>query len=618
MDSKNALAALGGTVALGGLYKLLDNKFLISKDVSTIWELLKVKRQANALLASRSTMADVWEEAVDKYKDKVAVVDDEIPRKEWTFREIDAFANQVAQYLQTEHHIVPGGVVALYMENCAEFLAIWLGVLKLGAVCALINYNVKGKALKHCLQISGATVLLHGAPLTAQIQPVTAILPTICFRNELVTGLSSQRPPRSGRKSIGFNDNALLVYTSGTTGLPKAATIRHLRLYLMGMAFGCLFKVYSSDRIYCVLPLYHSAGGLCGTGMMITTGATLVLKKKFSASQFWSDCRELDITVVQYIGELCRYLLSVEPQPLDATNKVRIAIGNGLRPDIWGDFQERFGIPEIGEFYGSTEGNASLFNHCTDKSQRGAVGFLGGLLRAAGGLKLVKFDVENEVPIRDKKTNFCVECGPNEVGELLGKIVKGDPTRAFAGYHGNKEATKKKLAYDVFVKGDCYFRTGDLLKRDNRGYFYFMDRIGDTFRWKGENVSTTEVAETVSVFPGIEEVNVYGVALPGKDGRACMAAIVLKEDSPETFDWAALYAHVQQELPEYSTPLFFRLLPKIDLTGTFKHKKVQLRKQGCDPSLVSDPVYYLDKRAATYKPFTVQLYSAQYPLKAKL
>jgi len=390
--------------------------------------------------------------------------------------------------------------------------------------------------------------------------------------------------------------------------LPKAATIKHLRLFSMGKAFTTMFNVTYDDRIYCVLPLYHSAGGLCGVGMTICSGATMILKKKFSATSFFKDCREQKVTVVQYIGELCRYLLTAPPTKEDATNDIRIAIGNGLRPDIWAKFQSRFGIREIGEFYGSTEGNAALFNHCTSAAAQGAVGRMGPLLVKASKVKLVKFDVVSEEPVRDA-SGFCIPCNKGEVGELLGEIDESDPLRQFAGYYNNNKGTSSKILTDAFKKGDRYFRTGDLLRHDSSGYWYFVDRIGDTFRWKGENVSTTEVAEVVSTFPGVEEVNVYGVSVPGKDGRACMAAMVIRDG----LDFAKLAKHCTDNLPAYAVPVFLRRLPVIEVTGTFKHQKVELRNQGCDPTKTTsdgkvDPLYMYDPDQKTYVPLTTKVY----------
>jgi len=312
------------------------------------------------------------------------------------------------------------------------------------------------------------------------------------------------------------------------------------------------------DRLYLVLPLYHSAGGMIGVGLMFSHGITLVLRRKFSTSNFLPDIKKYRCTTFQYIGELCRYLMTIPPSAQDTDHNLRLAFGNGLRPDIWEAFQKRFNIPYVGEFYSATEGNVTVFNFVgPDGEGRGAVGRVGPLMKAFVSATTVKFDVVKEEPIRGKN-GFCIRCPHNEIGELIGAIDMSDPTKAFEGYYGNKAGTEKKILRNVFKKGDMWFRTGDLLRVDDKGYFYFCDRIGDTFRWKGENVSTTEVAEVLSVFPGVKEVNVYGVEVKGADGRAGMAAMVLDDN----IDLKGLATHAIKDLPSYAVPVFLRKLPE--------------------------------------------------------
>jgi acyl-CoA synthetase (AMP-forming)/AMP-acid ligase II len=410
---------------------------------------------------------------------------------------VDKRANRIGHWARARG-IKQGDVVALYMENKPEFIMTWLGIAKIGGVTALINHNLKGKVLVHSVSISGGTTFIVDSTLADTVKAVAPQLLAKGFKlisfggnvgfseniDDVLDNFSDKRIPKSERSTRKFTDTALLVYTSGTTGMPKAATIKHFRFFTMGAGFSTIFEVGPSDRVYCVLPLYHSAGGLCGVGMTITAGATMVLKRKFSSKSFWDDCREHKVTVVQYIGELCRYLLGGPKRPNDSKNNVRIAIGNGLRPEIWDEFQERFGIPQIGEFYGSTEGVGALFNFCTTKEARGSVGHMGWLLKKLTKLKVVKFDVDLDAPKRGKD-GFLVECDAGEVGELLGQIDDSDPLRRFSGYHGNKKATNKKIIFDAFTKGDKWFRSGDLMKHDAKGYWHFVDRIGDTFRWKG-------------------------------------------------------------------------------------------------------------------------------------
>ena len=323
------------------------------------------------------------------------------------------------------------------------------------------------------------------------------------------------------------------------------------------------------------------------------------MRSKFSVSKFWEDIHNYKCNVFQYIGELCRYLLAQPPGPFDKSN-IRLVIGNGLRPDIWDAFKTRFNIKQIGEFYGATEGNAGLVNY---HNRTGAIGYIPPFAQRFMPIVLVKFDVETEEVIRGPD-GFCIPCAAGEPGELISLIIDGDATQAFVGYT-DKAATEKKILRDVFVKGDKYFRSGDLLSRDNRGFFFFVDRIGDTFRWKGENVSTGEVALVLSDIKGVKEANVYGVTIPGCDGRAGMSTLVTDTN---VFDFAHAYQRIEAELPSYARPVFLRIQPEIEITGTFKHLKFNLQKEGFNPSTVVDPIYFRDDAAKTYVRLTPQLY----------
>jgi solute carrier family 27 fatty acid transporter 1/4 len=333
------------------------------------------------------------------------------------------------------------------------------------------------------------------------------------------------------------------------------------------------------------MPLYHSASGMLGLGQALLSGTTVVIRKKFSASNFWSDCIKYNVTVAQYIGEICRYLLAQPEKPEDKGHKVRAMIGNGLRVDIWQQFVDRFKIKNICELYGSTEGNANLINF---DGKVGAVGFLPRLVDFLSPMKLVKVNREGE-PIRDPKTGLLICCKPNEPGEFVSVIYKGHPARDFEGY-ADASSVRKKIVHDVFRKGDSAFRSGDVLVRDELGYFYFKDRQGDTFRWKGENVSTTEVEGVISKICNLTDAAVYGVQIPGADGRVGMAAIA---DPDGILDLDMLATQIIKQLPSYARPLFIRIKTHIDMTGTHKMKKTDLQEEAYDLSKVKDPLYYL-------------------------
>jgi fatty-acyl-CoA synthase len=356
------------------------------------------------------------------------------------------------------------------------------------------------------------------------------------------------------------------------------------------------------DRMYDCLPLYHTAGGLLATGALLIRGGSVVIREKFSATEFWDDVVRWDCTCFQYIGELCRYLVNLPPHPQERAHRLRLACGNGLRGDVWRQFRDRFRIPQIIEFYAATEGNVSLFNF---EGREGAVGRLPWWAAARFPTKIVRLDGEQREPIRNER-GFCIECAADEPGEVIGKVLKdaARPGQRFEGY-ANGTDTDKKLLHDAFVKGDVWFRTGDVMRKDKAGYFYFIDRIGDTFRWKGENVSTTEVEAAVTDFAGILEANVYGVALPGRDGRAGMAAVVARDN----LNLTALREHLAQRLPDYARPLFLRIRQDSDVTTTFKQKKVDLVKQGFDPTLTVDPIYFSDPQRKAFERVDARLFS---------
>jgi fatty-acyl-CoA synthase len=385
--------------------------------------------------------------------------------------------------------------------------------------------------------------------------------------------------------------------------LPKAANMNHYRVQLAMRGYWAIVDTKATDRVYDCMPMYHSVGGVLGPGVALMAGGSCVIREKFSAREFWSDVKRHGCTVFCYIGELCRYLVNTPPSEHEADHGVRVCFGNGMRPDVWPAFQARFRIPQIREYYAATEGNCNIFNF---DSKPGAVGRIPWFLKHKFPIKVVRFDVETEAPVRGAD-GLCVECAPDEPGELIGEIVNdaSKPGSRFEGY-ADKAATEKKILRDVFKQGDAWFRSGDLLRKDVDGYFYFVDRIGDTFRWKGENVSTNEVSERLTGFPGLSESTVYGVAIPGHDGRAGMISVVV--ENPSTFDLAGFYAHIQAQLPDYARPLFLRVRQNLELTGTFKQRKVDLVGDGFDPSRIFDPLYFNDARAGRFEPLDMALH----------
>lgn len=549
---------------------------------------------------SENLLCDDLEAAVAKWRDRPAIT---FEGRTLTYGELDAMANRYAHWGKSLN-LRRGQTVALFMPNRLEYFAIWYGLSKIGVVTALINNQLSGLPLAHCLNISGPAHLVLDAetapvfeaarPLLEKPPPQWVLGPTRGDQRDLHQALkscSSLPPDRRMREDLKARDTMLLIFTSGTTGMPKAARITHVRGQLYMRGFAGSTGARESDRIYVALPLYHATGGLCALGAALLNGGSVVLKRRFSASHFWEDVAAENCTMFVYIGELCRYLVNQPPSDRETRHKIRQAFGNGLRPDIWPVMKQRFHIPDILEFYGSTEGNVSLFNF---DGKEGAVGRAPKWLRRRFNVRVIQFDVEGEKPIRSPN-GFCIEAGAGQVGECIGKIG-GDARAQYTGYV-DKAASEKKVLHDVFEKGDAWFATGDLMRIDADGYLYFVDRIGDTFRWKGENVSTNEVAERLQAAPGVLQANVYGVAVEGAEGRAGMAALVVGEG----FDIKAFGEHIAHELPAYAQPLFVRVLATLDTTGTFKMRKMDLVADGYDPGKVKGPLFFHDPKRGYVK-----------------
>jgi fatty-acyl-CoA synthase len=553
--------------------------------------------------------ADVVEDWAKRQPDRAALVtDDETIDYEQLARRINRYARWARSV-----GVAKGDTVGLIMPNGIDYVAAWLGISRIGVVVALINTKLVGQSLAHCIDVAGPAHIIVAHDLAEALASATAHLNSTAkiwthgdARSErsidaALSALDDEPFSQAGHGDVTINDRALLIYTSGTTGLPKAASISHRRILNWGFWFAGLTGATPQDRLYDCLPLFHSVGGIVAPCSMLAAGGSVVIADKFSASNFWSDVVRHDCTLFQYIGELCRYLLKAPPSEYENRHGLRLVCGNGLRGDIWEDFQARFGIPRILEFYAATEGNFSLFNV---EGKPGAIGRIPPLLAHRFPAGIVKVDADTGAPLRNAD-GLCVACARGEVGEAIGRIGTADEGGGrFEGYTDQTE-TEKKILRDVFVHGDAWFRTGDLMQLDDKGFFHFVDRIGDTFRWKGENVATSEVNDAVHDCPGVVDATTYGVSIPGTDGRAGMSAIMINEG----FDLAALADHLAARLPAYARPVFIRIAGELDTTETFKQKKSQLAREGFDPSVISDPLLVTEPKSGAYVALDVETYA---------
>ena len=541
------------------------------------------------------TLAALLDGLADTHGDKPVLLSE---GEAFTYRQLAARVNRIARWAMAEGFEV-GDAVALLMPNRPDYVAIWLGLTRAGCAVALINTNLVGDALLHSIDAAKARRVIVDPSLADRL-PDDRRIDWLRF-NEAVARFDGAPIAASERAFPAQKDLALFIYTSGTTGLPKAARVTHGRIIEWSLWFAGMMDARESDRLYDCLPLYHSTGGVVAIGAMLVKGGSVLIRARFSATRFWDDVVDGGCTVFQYIGELCRYLAAAPAHPRERAHKLRLACGNGLQGAVWEKFAARFAVPRILEFYAATEGSVSLYN-CEGKA--GAIGRVPAFLAQRFPVALIRCDQETGKPLRDT-AGRCVPCGADEAGEALGKVVADTqaPARQFDGYTDDK-ASARKLIRDVFAPGDCWFRTGDLMKKDAAGYFYFVDRLGDTFRWKGENVSTGEVAAMLRAFPGVADAAVYGVTLPGHEGRAGMAALTLENG----LDLAALWAFLDGRLPAYAQPLFLRVGGALDLTGTFKLAKGRLMKEGYRGS--GDPVWFNDRAAGGFVPCDAALIRA--------
>lgn len=534
--------------------------------------------------------------------------------KEWTYEELDHFSNRVGRYFRTRpfsHY----DCIAVIMENSPEYIGTWLGLTKAGLVAALINTNLRHDTLLYSINAAGCKAIIFGPEFKDAIRDIKNKIPDIELYQwsesadtsvleetiNLNNGISNIDPaPLIVQLDYGNpRDKLLYVYTSGTTGMPKAAVITNLRYMLMACSVNSLLSLRSNDRLYNSLPLFHTAGGIIGAGQALLRGVTVVLRRRFSVSKFWSDCIHYECTIAIYIGEICRFLLMAPPSQNDRKHKVRLMFGNGLRPQIWESFVKRFGIKQIGEYYGATEGNSNLINI---NNKTGAIGFLPRYApKNIYPVGLLKIDEEGNL-LRGTD-GLCIPCKPGEPGIFVGKINSKKAINDFVGYTDQK-ASDQKIIHDVFKKGDCIFNSGDILVMDELGYFYFKDRTGDTFRWRGENVATSEVETVISNVIGFKDATVYGVEIPGNEGKAGMVAIY---DDKNSLNLEGFAEKLKKVLPSYARPRFIRILSELPMTGTYKLKKKDLQQDAFDIKKVKDPIYFLNND--TYVKLTEKYYN---------
>ncbi|MBA4243766.1 MAG: long-chain-acyl-CoA synthetase [Pseudomonas sp.] len=558
------------------------------------------------------SLAWALQRAAERHPERPALMDE---NRQLSYRAFNAWANRLAWALKAEG-VGHGDVVAVMLENRLELLAILAALSKLGAVGALINTTQRGKVLAHSFNLVKPGFLVIGDELlgafeeiAAQLQNPQAIRYWIadqdCLRDpgqapdswlnlmQRAAGQAQDNPSDSQR--VRMKDACFLIYTSGTTGLPKASIMSHGKWIKAYGGFGHSgLTLNEHDVLYLTLPCYHNNAVTVCWSAALAGGAAIALRRKFSASAFWSDVARYQATCFGYIGELCRYLLNQPETDSERNNSLRCMIGNGLRPSIWAEFKQRFGVEQITEFYASSEGNIGFTNVFNFDN---TVGY------TPATYAIVRYDLENDRPVRGKK-GFLQKADKGEAGLLISEISAKWP---FDGYT-DPAKSEAAILRDVFKKGDAWFNTGDLMRDIGCKHAQFVDRLGDTFRWKGENVSTTEVENVLGAFSGVEDAVVYGVEIPGTNGRCGMAALRLAPGC--MLDGAALAAHLDAELPAYAAPLFVRLLGEVETTGTFKYKKTDLKQAGYDPSKVDGPLYVRLPGSDSFQPLSRESHAA--------
>jgi fatty-acyl-CoA synthase len=543
---------------------------------------------------AKTSIGKVFQDRAARYGGKVFI---KFGDEQLTYRESNETVNRYAAVLAARG-VGHGDVVGVMLRNSPQSVLLMLAVVKCGAVAGMLNYHQRGKVLAHSIGLLGARAVVAETDLIELIGESgadTTGLMTVDELQQLAVTAPTTNPATTA--AVLAKDKAFYIFTSGTTGMPKASVMTHYRWLRALAGFGGLgMRLTSDDTLYCCLPLYHNNALTVALSSVLNSGSALALGKSFSASKFWDEVIRYDATAFVYIGEVCAYLLNQPPKPTDRRHRVRVIAGNGLRPAIWDDFTNRFGIPRVCEFYGASEGNTAFVNVLNVPKSTGI---------CPTPVAFVEYDGETGDPVRDD--NGRVKKVKNgEPGLLLSKVSNFQP---FDGYT-DKEESEKKLIRNAFRDGDVWFNTGDLMRSQGFGHAAFTDRLGDTFRWKGENVATTEVEAAISTDPQVEEATVFGVEVEGAGGKAGMAAIQLKEG--QEFDGKALAKAAYDKLPGYAVPLFVRVMKELAHTSTFKSQKVELRKEGYggttgegdeEAEKIEDPIYVLSGKDEGYVDF---------------
>ncbi|HUE35263.1 MAG TPA: long-chain-acyl-CoA synthetase FadD6 [Mycobacterium sp.] len=534
---------------------------------------------------SKKSIGTVFQERAARYGDRVFL---RFGDQQLTYRDANAAANRYAAVLAARG-VGHGDVVAIMLRNSPNTVLAMLAAVKCGAVAGMLNYHQRGEVLAHSLGLLDAKVLVSETDLVSAVTDCdsSGTTETLTIEDLARFALSAPATNPASASAVLAKDTAFYIFTSGTTGFPKASVMTHRRWLAALAAFGGMgLRLKSSDTLYSCLPLYHNNALTVALSSAINSGATLALGKSFSASRFWDEVIANRATAFIYIGEICRYLLNQPPKPTDRAHKVRLIAGNGLRPEIWNEFTERFGIARVCEFYASSEGNTAFINIFNVPRTTGI---------SPTPLAYVEYDPDTGVPLRDGNGRVR-KVAAGEPGLLISPVNRLQP---FDGYT-DKESTEKKLVRNAFREGDCWFNSGDVMSPQGMRHAAFVDRLGDTFRWKGENVATTQVEAALASEGSVEDCTVFGVEIPRTGGRAGMAAVKLRDGAE--FDGKSLAGAVYGQLPVYALPLFVRLVDALEQTTTFKSRKVQLREQAYGPD-VKDPLYVLAGRDEGYVPY---------------